>query len=788
MLKYLLLQVVFIVNLFNWSCLAGNITYEESIVTVNVNNEPWDNLYNIIIDSSGNFLLLLDDIKPADLKEEFIRNALVTVHDKEYVNINKLEGTKIKFDDNSLDLEINFPANQFNNQILNFDPNLVPVRDITGKEISGVFLNYDLTLSNLPDIQSIVGVQDLNYFTQEGILHNTFYIRHEIPKKGSFENNYKKKSRSKIVRFNTNWTSDDYDNLARWRIGDSVTKPADWSGSSRFFGIQYSTNFSVRSNLVTYPLIDFNGRAELPSTIDIYANSLHMFSKKSRTGDYELANIAVPTGQGELEIKTKDITGKIQTFILPYYIPPNLLAKDLCDFSYEVGMQRQNFGNEESYYKNLIINANYIKGITNKWTGAIHYESLKDQATIGTSHYVQLGHYGVLSTAVATNINNLSKSQKLQLGYSYEGRQFNYDSNITFSGTKYQDVYVHPHRNPTSTNFHSSIGYHNNKLGSFYLNFIVSYLQNSHHKQDKIKVVSGGYIRHLPFNTIIRMTIGSNLGRNEKSNFGSISFFKNWGSRGLEISNSYKNKESIKRLNYSSPVNKPLGWGYRANLTKGKTNDYDLQLDKKSQKVDTSVYLYNYGGEHTQQIGFTGSVVMMDKNLYLTKSIYDSLALVRVGDLENIPVYFNNLKTGYTNSKGKILIPNIISYVPSEIRLDPKKLPLDTNIDTTVITVAPKSRSGVIVDFDVKKIRSVEVVLLDSAKQIIPFDQEVKIDNITEELFVGYEGKLYINDIGSLQTIDGKSCKNEDSCCQFSVELDKNNKDPIIDLGEVICH
>ena len=177
---------------------------------------------------------------------------------------------------------------------------------------------------------------------------------------------------------------------------------------------------------------------------------------------------------------------------------------------------------------------------------------------------------------------------------------------------------------------------------------------------------------------------------------------------------------------------------------------------------------------------------MMDKGFYLTRSIYDSLALVKVGKLKNIPVYNNNLKVGYTNSEGKVLIPNVISYVPSEIKVDQRKLPLDVNFALTVLRTAPKWKSGVIIDFEITKIKSVEMVLLNSSHKIITFDEQVNIEDITDDLFVGYEGKLYINDIGNLKTLNGKICDNGE-CCHFEVQVDENLNDPIIDLGEVIC-
>ncbi|WP_338009660.1 fimbria/pilus outer membrane usher protein [Rickettsia australis] len=68
-----------------------------------------------------------------------------------------------------------------------------------------------------------------------------------------------------------------------------------------------------------------------------------MYNAKAHMRDFDITNIPVITGRGDLIVKTQDITGKVQTITIPYYASPSLLRPGLSNFSYEAGFQRQNF-------------------------------------------------------------------------------------------------------------------------------------------------------------------------------------------------------------------------------------------------------------------------------------------------------------------------------------------------------------------------------------------------------------------------------------------------------------
>ena len=521
--------------------------------------------------------------------------------------------------------------------------------------------------------------------------------------------------------------------------------------------------------------------------MDIFVNANKIYETHSKTGDFEINGLPVPTGRGEVVVESRDITGKVKTFILPFYITPNLLAKGLTDFSFETGVQRKKFSVKSNKYQYLVSNGDYNWGVSDIWTAGVHFESLKDRASLGTANHFQMGNIGSVAVAFGSNIHNLDNTQKGILGYAYQGKNFSFNCSTTKILKNYQDIFNYPFSTPSGINYQTSFSYANDSIGSFFLNYLSYQPPTSLNTVDRIEMITAAYEKQLTKSSSLRFSVGTDLKSKRKSAFASLSFNAVLGKRNISLNNTVQKGKAAQQVILSSQSNTPLGWGYKANLGKGNKYSYDVEFTKNTEHVNTALYLYSPDDhDKVEQISLTGGIVVMDKAFYLTRPIYNSLALVKVGELENIPVYNNNLKVGYTNRAGKVLLPNVLSYVPSEIRFDQKKLPLDTNFASVILRTQPKWKSGVIVNFEVTKVKSLEMTLLNSSYKTITVNTQVNIEGITDELLVGYEGKLYINDIGNLKTLSGKIYDNSENCL-FEIQVDENLKDPVIDLGEVIC-
>ncbi|WP_392506487.1 fimbria/pilus outer membrane usher protein [Rickettsia sp. 2024-CO-Wats] len=165
-----------------------------------------------------------------------------------------------------------------------------------------------------------------------------------------------------------------------------------------------------------------------------------------------------------------------------------------------------------------------------------------------------------------------------------------------------------------------------------------------------------------------------------------------------------------------------MGWGYNANLIKAKATNYNVQVNRNGKNNDIGIYLQKNDTEIMKQFNIKGGIFSIDKSYYATRPINGGLALIKVNSLKNIGVY-NNLLAGDTDDKDKMLVPNLTPYVPSKIRLYDENLPLNTEFAEIALKFAPKTKSAILLDFNIKIIKSIEMTVFDSNKHLIPFDR-----------------------------------------------------------------
>jgi outer membrane usher protein FimD/PapC len=646
------------------------------------------------------------------------------------------------------------------------------------KSEKALYLNYSLTFSHSTTENSFASINSLHYLSDKGKFQTSFFTNLFS---SSSETNAKKLN--KIIRLESNFISNNVDNLSKLTIGDATTRSANWSGSTRFLGVKYSTNFSLKPDIILTPLQNFIGTAELPSTVEILVDNNSIYSKDVRSGPFEITNIPITTGTGDMIVRMKDITGRIQTIIVPFYSVPSLLAKNISDYSFEIGFQRQNFGIESNNYKNLLISFDYKKGINNSLTSGYHFEFLKNQASLGFTNIFKLWNLGYISTSIATNIDKSIKSkQKFNIAYHYSGKKINFNINYLVGGSKYIDA-LNPTSVGSANTLQVSINYPNKKLGNFSLNYISSTSKNF-----ESSIISANYSKNILKNISTIITCGTDL-KNKDNNFLTLSLNTNILDHSVSLSQT-RSKNSASTQGSISSKSKMLGWGYTGSFSKNDDSlNYSTSVSNSNKYFNSKIYITKSSNKINSQFLMDGSLILAGNNLFIAPIIYDSFAIVKTGKIANVPIYSNNQFVGYTNNKGNLLVTNIIAFTPSTITMDENHMSLDTAYDSVSKKIYPKSNSAVIVDFNVTIVKQAEVILVDENNQPIEFDRRLDIEGLEgEDIFTSYDGLVYIKDIKNLTKLKGKACVfEENTCCNFDHKIDLNQKNDVLKIGKVTC-
>ncbi len=163
----------------------------------------------------------------------------------------------------------------------------------------------------------------------------------------------------------------------------------------RLGGIQFARDFSIRPDLVTWPLPIFSGQAAVPSTVDLFIDGYRTNSNQIQPGPWSITDMPFVNGAGEAVIVTTDAVGRRVTTTLPFYVSGDLLKQGLSDFSLSIGVIRRNYGLENFSYQHLATSNSYRYGLADWITLENHLEGADRLALAGVGGQIRLGAFGV---------------------------------------------------------------------------------------------------------------------------------------------------------------------------------------------------------------------------------------------------------------------------------------------------------------------------------------------------------------------------------------------------------
>lgn len=738
-------------------------------------------------DSSGKIWIAESDLHQWQM--QFSSHAPLKFNGEHLYKLDWYPDVSYQLDQYAMQLTITAPARLFT--IQTFDPLSKRLGALRPKD-PGAFLNYDAVAlrNNSPGINqtNLSALMGLGLFNRLGVGTADVLAYNKYANNITLLTNQS----SKLVRLNTSWTLDQPEKIARWRFGDAITGSTYWSGASRFAGIQYATNFNTQPNLVTFPLPGYQGEAAIPSTVDVFVNSVLNQQQIVNNGPYIFNNIPVISGAGTVNVVTQDLLGRSKVASFSYYASPQLLQPNLVDFSYEAGFVRDNYGVNSNDYGRFLAVGTYQRGITNNLTLGGHAEVLFDQQTLGFSANYLLNNYGVATLALAGGHNNSGGGGLLGLGFIRQGPKLSYGFNTSLTTLNYIQLGTQPNTSPPSVVNQLFLGYSLENYGSLSTSFTMVNSRNFNQANGisntpTARLLTASYTHNLFKNISLSLGFVGDL-RNSQTNQAFLNLvFAPDVNHYVNNATTWQNHQVQDVLQFAKPV--PLGKGYGYNiLASNNSNRYagaDLTLQN-----EIGAYTARVGqgrGQADYELDASGSAIYFAGNGFLARKLTQSFALVKVPDFPGVDVYYENQLMGKTDRNGNLLITELLPYQENSVEIEPTTLPLDTQIDVTQEKVIPYLHSGVLAEFSVKHLQGVELHLKTPSGNYAPPGAELTLtnDQSCESYPVGYDGEVYIPEVKD-HLLEG-SVNWENHVYYFSKRL-PNTNDPIIELGDVQCY
>lgn len=755
------------------ACLLAGLAHagsrQERLLGIEVNSQPASPGQLVLQDDDGTLWLSAEALAASRLKPGSERS---TFQSQIFFPIHTLPGVRFRIDETRQLLVLSAPPEAM---LPGPDFSLARKPMIATPASPGGFLNYDFFVRHGDGIRTQSAALEFGLFNRLGVGTQTMLF-------GEGD------GFGRGIRLETRWQQDRPEQLASLRLGDSVSGSASlFGGATRFAGIQYSTNFATQPQRITSPLQSVTGSAALPSVAEIYVNNNLLLRQPVPPGQFSVTDIPTISGSGEISVVVRDLLGREQILTQPFFSSPVLLAEDLADFSFEMGIERENFGLTSADYGKLLAAATYRRGLSDTFTSEFHAAALDDLVVAGIGGSGLLSQYGVLGAALAASRTDNGAGRQATLSYEYSGGPFSFSTRHQWSGEHYREIGLTDSLPARASD--AFVGMQFGHWGSVSAGFI----------ERDVRAASDQSFWTLSAQTTLR-GLGNSHGIGVLLNYfqslegpdnqaATLAIIVPLGER-TTASTQHKltrsadtTYENYFTLQQSPPASE--GWGYRV-----QASDVEAHLAGVAYKNQWG----SYGLEFEQQRGskitsasVAGAVAILGGRLLPTRRIDQSFGLVDVPDFPGIRVYADNQLMGVTDTSGQLLLPDLRAYEPNSIHLDHRDLPLDSHVDSLRLNAVPTFRAGQLVRFQLARTRPATMTLVLADGRPLPVGATISLKHTANEQsryhVAGKGGQVYLDNATPGAILEAHYAGGR--CTLVIPPLPGD--DPLPDLGTQLC-
>jgi outer membrane usher protein len=675
------------------------------------------------------------------------------------VNISSLEGVRVEYDGYGHQLLLTVPRDWLPEWETTFQHRPMRVKPLGGH---GALFNYDVYTSHQNKISQAALWHGVRLFSGQSVFSSTGLIHQNLHGEPSQHNGY--------TRYDSTLTWSDDENALDWSLGDTLSDSLSWSSSVRVAGGSLGRNFSLRPDLVTWPLPTFSGDAVVPTAVDLFIDGYKAGSTKLQPGPFTMTNLPYINGAGEAVIVTTDTLGRQVSTTLPFYVTSRMLKTGLTDGAATIGVLRRNYGMESFNYGPMVGSGTYRYGINDYVTFETHAEGAKSLVSVGGGALAKLGLLGIANSSYTHSQMYGNGGQQLNWGYQYNTNSFSLVTQHTYRDKTFGSLalYDSPRLSDSLNDPIASLSQRNEQY-SFSLNMGnygnvgAAWIGVRSFDNQKAELLNLSWSRNL--------WGGSNiyLAASREQHKGDWAFAVSMqiplgGSDNLSISTENSPKADSQRLNYSHTMPSDGGLSWNMSLARQPKSERYQQATAgwRNNHVELQGGIYGEKNMMTWWGETMGSVVMMDGQLFTANKINDAFAVVSTDGQPGVPVNYENQPIGKTDSRGYLLVSGVSGWYPALYSIDTLTLPADIQLSETEKRIALRRHSGYLISFPMKQEHAAIAILQDEQGNPLPVSSEVICDE-RAPVPVGFDGVVWLNNLREINqltviTPQGKRC------------------------------
>ena len=629
------------------------------------------------------FLFLAEDSDVWITREEFDGMGLqkglgkdIIYEQETYVSLTSVPDIEFRVNVEEVTLEITAAPHLFHSQDL--DASYEKQYKVRYSKDHSAFLNYAVTYDNKSE-ESYLGLSGELGFSQSDFFGTTTFL---YEKSGDID---------RVVRLMSRLTYNDRASMKTIILGDVKASSGSLGSSAILGGVNISRNFSVNPYMRRYPEFNLGGTIETPSEVKVYMDGSLVRKESLSPGEFQFNDIPATSGLGTAEIVINDVYGRETVISQPYYYSDQLLKKGLHNYSYSLGFIRKEYGEKSFSYDKPAFLGSHTYGYSKSIKPGYSAEVSEELINIGPSVSFLAGNAGVVDIDLRMSNADGDSGMSGFIGYSFKSRGLSANFFARSDSEKYATLQIKPDDDKSRLKFGAAIGTGSKKYGYM----TAGYSHYDMHKGETGSRTDLSYNKALTKSATL--FINSSEAREDETEYGIFAGLHIYFDNGISGSISHMEGGGAQSRKLSVQKSPPTGdgVGYGADLINSDTGDY---VDGRLQyKTGTGIYNVKYSNK-VKDMGYAisaaGGIGYIDKSLFFSRPVNDSFAKVKVGDLENVGIYYYGNEVGRTNREGEVIVPNLRSFHDNRIEIESGDIPINYSMKLFSNTCPLLSEAG----------------------------------------------------------------------------------------------
>ncbi|MFZ1980454.1 MAG: fimbria/pilus outer membrane usher protein, partial [Smithella sp.] len=451
------------------------------VVNVTINTQPRGDFF-VEMDEGKNLFIRVEDIKALKLK--YAEDRTLLINEEKYAPLSALPDVSYTFDEKKLIIAIIGKTTEEGKTAVDlFSLKPASQQNIYYPRETSAFLNYGLNYiyTNTDGFQSFAITNKVGFRTGD-----VFFTSDSLYTKTEDSDNF--------VRLQSSATYERRGDLQWFVLGDQYANSGELGSTVNMGGIGFSKVYKLDPYFITQPVMDLKGSVIFPTQAEIYLDGVLIGKQSITPGSFDLKNLYSYTGSHNVQVLLRDPFGNVQKIDYMAYFSTQMLREGLQEYSYNLGVLRENYGVDSDQYGKPVFSAFHRYGVTNNFNIGVRTEDADGTYNGGiyTAFVIpRAGQFTLSLAGSSTSGNDVGGAVSLQ--HNYQLGSFNTNLLLRGFSRDYETVGSSLLTDSIQYEMNAGMGFLINPLGSFSVN----YSENDTFKGVDTRVISANYSRVL---------------------------------------------------------------------------------------------------------------------------------------------------------------------------------------------------------------------------------------------------------------------------------------------------